>query len=148
MSMKLADVEEFIAPLTNKKVFVRFCWESEMTTHVKGALAYVIKNRFVKNFYVIVLNRNHWRFLRREAQESILLHELGHIQARKGYTDKVVESEYAAQKWAMRKARELGMYDVYYELRDNFEEWGDFDWNSSYRRYRLAHIRAKRDKVI
>lgn len=147
MSMKLKDVRRFIRKFTNKRVWIRFLWESE-SWGIEGASAYAF--RFEKPFStnMIVLNRNTWRFRTRADQKSILLHELGHIQSKNGFSKSKVEAEFSAHRWAMRKARQFNMKMAYRELVSYLDIWRESPWNSEFRAYRMMAIRVEKEKVI
>lgn len=144
--MKRKDVEKLVDSLTKKPIWIRFRWESE-DPRLKDTLAHVVR---LKSFdiYILSINRNVWQFLPEDTQRATILHELGHIQARKGCSPKVVEAELSAHKWAIRKARQLGFKEAYYDLINEFFAWSSFPWNSDLRRYRLAYIKAKKEGLI
>ena len=78
-------------------------------------------------------------------EESLLLHEIGHLKRDNSMNKKMHKSsvmrEYVAQKWALDYARDNLMYDIYVDLVNATRDWASYSWNrdgGKWRKYRLA----------
>ena len=78
---------------------------------------------------------------------ALLMHELGHVFGEDPHNRSATKRELDAQRWAIKRSKELGMTGVAkyleYQL---YEKWLTYDWNTCYRKYVLAARLAQKEK--
>jgi hypothetical protein len=97
-------------------------------------------------FHEIFLNCHVMRRFNRVWVRAVILHELGHIFTKPGRSS--ARSEYMANMWGIHKAYQMALQKEAQMLKESFERWKDFEWNSENRKYVLAHKMAKKKGVI
>jgi len=76
----------------------------------------------------------------------LLMHELGHVFGEDPHNRSSARRELTAQRWAIKRSRELGMTAISRELeRQLNEKWFKYKWNSCYRKYVLAAKLAQKE---
>jgi hypothetical protein len=102
-------------------------------------------------YYLIRIDRDSWNKLYRKNPyrvKRLMLHELGHFETFNVNKPKenCAHNELDAQLWSIRQARKIGDTRLIKECIDHFKKWETFDWNSPYRKYRLAWNRFMKGK--
>ena len=97
---------------------------------------------------IIYLNKEYWQTIDDDEQKCLLIHEIGHIHDPSNYNKNKVKRELFAQMWAIRRSKQLKLFDLYDINKYFLKSWKNFEWNSNQRRYILAYRLAKKKRLI
>ena len=138
--MKLKELKKFVNKHSTEYVKVKL--------HNVSPFAAWIHTRRVP--VLLKVDRYWWNYkLKHDPVEAkaLMFHELGHINTWYDYDAGRVQNELDAQLWAIRKAKKLKRTKMRKYLIFRFQEWANYDWNSSMRRYILARRRFVKEKM-
>jgi hypothetical protein len=149
--VKKTQIQNFVRKVYGKDIYISYYYNKSKESWM-AMVKYVYPRIFgFKNSIVAICINKYWfnQYKKRPVViRACLLHEVGHIATNTdGFQIRSsVRREYEAQIWAVKRAKQLGMISVAKYLENEWDWWLEEDWQSKFRRYRMAAMLRKKEK--
>jgi len=146
--VRKVQIQNFIRKVYGSDIYVSYYYNKSRESCM-AKVKYVYPRIFgFKNSIIVICINKYW-FNQYEKRPTViracLLHEVGHVATNADQINSSVEREYEAQIWAIKRAKQLGMTSVAKYLQEEWNWWLEEDWQSKFRRYRMAAMLRKKE---